>query len=107
LDTLKAIQASSAITGMETANKAQIEASLSRDIRVDKFSLAYQSKILFKDADLRISYGHKYGVIGPNGAGKSTLLRHISGRHLPLPSHIRILHVEQEVRKRLASVIMT
>lgn len=29
--------------------------------------------------------------------GKSTLLRHISQRHLPIPQHIRILHVEQEV----------
>jgi hypothetical protein len=29
--------------------------------------------------------------------GKSTLLRHISQRHLPIPEHIQILHVEQEV----------
>jgi ATPase subunit of ABC transporter with duplicated ATPase domains len=87
----------SALTGLETVNREQIEQSMSRDIRVDKFTLSFQSKVLLRDADLRIGFGHKYGVIGPNGCGKSTLLRHISGRHLPLPSHIRILHVEQEV----------
>lgn len=87
----------SALTGLETVNRQQIEQSMSRDIRVDKFTLSFQSKVLLRDADLRVAYGHKYGIIGPNGTGKSTLLRHISGRHLPLPSHIRILHVEQEV----------
>jgi len=50
-----------------------------------------------KDADLTIAHGWKYGVIGPNGSGKSTLLRHISQRHLPIPEHIQILHVEQEI----------
>jgi hypothetical protein len=36
--------------------------------------------------------------------GKSTLLKHISQRHLPIPAHIRILHVEQEV---IISLFMT
>lgn len=31
------------------------------------------------------------------GVGKSTLLRSIAGRELRLPSHVTILHVEQEV----------
>lgn len=32
------------------------------------------------------------------GVGKSTLLRHIAMRELPIPAHITILFVEQEVR---------
>jgi ABC-type molybdenum transport system ATPase subunit/photorepair protein PhrA len=64
-----------AITGLETAKRTQIEQSLSRDIRVEKFTLSYQSKVLFKDADLRVSFGHKYGLIGPNGAGKRCVAR--------------------------------
>lgn len=31
------------------------------------------------------------------GVGKSTLLRHISMREVPIPAHITILFVEQEV----------
>lgn len=31
------------------------------------------------------------------GVGKSTLLRHIALREVPVPSHITILFVEQEV----------
>lgn len=32
------------------------------------------------------------------GVGKSTLLRQISMREVPIPAHITILFVEQEVR---------
>jgi hypothetical protein len=32
------------------------------------------------------------------GVGKSTLLRHIAMREVPIPAHITILFVEQEVR---------
>jgi len=69
----------------------------SKDIKVEGFTLAYKSMMLLKDADLTIAHGRKYGIIGPNGSGKSTLLRHISQRHLPIPEHIQILHVEQEI----------
>ena len=31
------------------------------------------------------------------GVGKSTLLRAIANRELYIPSHIKILHVEQEI----------
>lgn len=35
--------------------------------------------------------------MGRNGLGKTTLLRMISSKQLKIPSHISILHVEQEV----------
>lgn len=37
------------------------------------------------------------GLVGRNGLGKTTLLRMISCKQLQIPSHITILHVEQEV----------
>lgn len=40
---------------------------------------------------LQLTYGNP-------GVGKSTLLRHIAIRELPIPPHITILFVEQEVR---------
>lgn len=42
-------------------------------------------------------FGRRYGLVGRNGVGKSTLLRSIASRELRLPSHLSILHVEQEV----------
>ncbi len=36
-------------------------------------------KVLFKQLDLRVERGQRWGIIGPNGAGKSTLVRCILG----------------------------
>lgn len=44
-----------------------------------------------------LAFGRRYGLVGRNGLGKTTLLRMISNRQLHIPSHISILHVEQEV----------
>src|SRR6266849_7565836 len=49
-------------------------------------------------ASLTLASGRRYGIIGRNGVGKSTFLRHIAMRELPIPAHITILFVEQEVR---------
>ena len=40
---------------------------------------------------------NRYGFVGRNGLGKTTLLRMISEKQLMIPSHISVLHVEQEV----------
>ena len=52
-------------------------------------------------ASLTLAYGRRYGLIGRNGVGKSTLLRHIALREVPVPAHITILFVEQEVPSAL------
>lgn len=48
-------------------------------------------------ADLLLAFGRRYGLVGRNGLGKTTLLRMISNKSLRIPSHVSILHVEQEV----------
>jgi len=92
---LKEEEKKNAIIGL-VPNKKVIDSQM-KDIKVESFTLAYKSMILLRDADLTIAHGRKYGLIGPNGTGKSTLLRHISQRHLPIPKHIQMLHVEQEI----------
>eukprot|EP00794_Sanderia_malayensis_P015302 gene15302-16879_t len=67
------------------------------DIRIENFDLSYGSKVLLSDANLIMAYGRRYGFVGRNGLGKTTLLRAIYRRELHIPSHISILHVEQEV----------
>lgn len=48
-------------------------------------------------ATLSMAHGRRYGLIGRNGIGKSTLLRHLALREVPIPTHISVLYVEQEI----------
>eukprot|EP01098_Paradermamoeba_levis_P014553 TRINITY_DN6990_c0_g1_i1.p1 TRINITY_DN6990_c0_g1~~TRINITY_DN6990_c0_g1_i1.p1 ORF type:complete len:346 (-),score=117.25 TRINITY_DN6990_c0_g1_i1:5-1042(-) len=70
---------------------------LSRDIQIDNIDLNFGATELLKGASLSLSFGRRYGLVGRNGAGKSSLLRALANRELNFPSHIQILHVEQEV----------
>lgn len=54
-------------------------------------------RTLLAGADLNLNFGHRYGLVGRNGTGKTTLLRSIASRELRFPSHMTVLHVEQEV----------
>ncbi|XP_012282805.1 ATP-binding cassette sub-family F member 3 [Orussus abietinus] len=68
-----------------------------QDIRIENFDVAYGDRVLLQGADLTLAFGRRYGLIGRNGLGKTTLLRMISSKQLRIPSHVRVLHVEQEV----------
>ena len=69
----------------------------SRDIKVDGFSVSARGKVLLQNANLSIVHGRRYGLAGPNGTGKTTLLKLIAKRLIPVPDHIDVLIVEQEV----------
>lgn len=74
-------------------------AGKSKDIHIDTFDLYVgDGQRILSDAQLSLSFGHRYGIVGQNGIGKSTLLRALSRRELNVPKHISILHVEQELR---------
>ncbi|KZZ92370.1 ABC transporter-like protein [Ascosphaera apis ARSEF 7405] len=75
----------------EAANK-------SKDIKVDGIDVSIAGTRILTDTTLTLAYGHRYGLVGQNGIGKSTLLRALSRREVAIPTHISILHVEQEVR---------
>jgi ATP-binding cassette, subfamily F, member 3 len=68
-----------------------------KDIKIENADVSISGKRILTDTDLTLAYGHRYGLVGNNGVGKSTLLRALSRRELPIPTHISILHVEQEV----------
>lgn len=70
----------------------------SKDIKIDNIDVSIGGNRILTDTTLTLSYGHRYGLVGNNGVGKSTLLRALSRREVPIPTHISILHVEQEVR---------
>lgn len=72
--------------------------SKSKDIKVDGIDISIGGIRILTDTTLSMSHGRRYGLVGQNGIGKSTLLRALSRREVPIPTHISILHVEQEVR---------
>lgn len=69
----------------------------SKDIKVDGVDVSIGGKRILTDTTLTMAFGRRYGLVGQNGIGKSTLLRALSRRELAIPTHISILHVEQEV----------
>jgi ATP-binding cassette, subfamily F, member 3 len=71
--------------------------SKSKDIKVDGIDVSIGGKRILTDTSLTLAYGRRYGLVGQNGIGKSTLLRALSRRDVSIPTHISILHVEQEV----------
>lgn len=48
-------------------------------IRIEDASVAYGSRVLWRDLTLSIERGEFLAVLGPNGAGKTTLLRILLG----------------------------
>jgi ATP-binding cassette subfamily F protein 3 len=72
--------------------------SKSKDIKVDGIDVSIAGKRILTDTSLTLAYGRRYGLVGQNGIGKSTLLRALSRREVAIPTHISILHVEQEVK---------
>lgn len=81
-----------------------------RDIVVDGVDMEYMndaavtgcggggSKVLLRNAYLKLLPGRTYTLIGRNGVGKSTLLKRIKDRKIPgFPPHISSLLVPQEV----------
>ncbi|KAF8264486.1 P-loop containing nucleoside triphosphate hydrolase protein [Lactarius quietus] len=69
----------------------------SKDIHLPSIDVSFGSNRILSGASLTLAYGRRYGIIGRNGVGKSTLLRHIALREVPIPPHITILFVEQEI----------
>jgi ATP-binding cassette subfamily F protein 3 len=69
----------------------------SKDIKLDGIDVSIGGLRILTDTSLTLAYGRRYGLVGQNGIGKSTLLRALARRELAIPTHISILHVEQEV----------
>ncbi len=75
--------------------------STSRGISKKYINQEGQEKVLFKDLDLSIGRGERWGIIGPNGAGKSTLVRCLLGETqvdsgiVKLGSNVKVGHYRQ------------
>lgn len=72
-------------------------ANKTKDIKLDNIDVSIGANRILTDTTLTLAYGRRYGLVGNNGVGKSTLLRALSRREVAIPTHISILHVEQEI----------
>jgi len=70
---------------------------LSRDLKIDNFSLSLNGIELITDTRLEFNWGRRYGFIGLNGAGKSSLLLTLARREVPIPEHFKIYFLDKEV----------
>ena len=48
-------------------------------LNANQLGMAFGGQTLFRNADLQLLAGERYGIVGANGSGKSTLLRILSG----------------------------
>jgi len=81
---------------LELEGQAEI---FNRDIQILSLTLAPidGGNNLIEDTDLKLSFGHRYGLVGRNGSGKTTLLRHLVSGLPQIPKHLRIHTVCQEM----------
>ncbi|EDO37542.1 predicted protein [Nematostella vectensis] len=70
---------------------------MSKDVKIDNFSITFHGVELLTDAKLELNTGRKYGLIGLNGCGKSTMLTAIGKREIPIPEHFDIFHLTSEI----------
>jgi ATP-binding cassette subfamily F protein 3 len=70
-----------------------------RDVLVRNVTVALPNgTALLENGELKFAYQRRYGLIGENGVGKSSLLKAINGQEIEgFPTHLRVLHVRQEV----------
>ena len=91
--------------GKSTGEEGEGETYSAVDIVVPSFTITAPNRVLFQDAQLKLSNGKRYGVLGPNGRGKSTLLKFLAARRIPVPEGIDVLLAEQEVHASDDSVV--
>ncbi|KAF9115796.1 hypothetical protein BGX27_006408 [Mortierella sp. AM989] len=94
-----------ALSAMDLAQKKGVDRNstgiltsqpLSRDIKIESFSLSFHGRELITNTDIDLNFGRRYGLIGSNGSGKSTFLECLAAREVPIPEHIDIYLLQEE-----------
>ena len=70
-----------------------------------KFTLAYGSKILLHNTNLKLRRGLKYGLLGGNDSGKTTLMRAIANEQVegfPDSTQVKCVFVEADILGELS-----
>jgi ATP-binding cassette subfamily F protein 2 len=87
----ESIKSPRSCTGVVTSH------ALSRDIKMESFSISLHGVVLLDDTVLELNYGRRYGLIGANGCGKSSILFAVGRREVPIPARFSIFHLDREI----------
>ncbi|KAJ3298192.1 translational elongation factor EF-1 alpha [Rhizoclosmatium sp. JEL0117] len=111
---LDAAKAASITDALRTECEAMVKPLPSNDDEGDDdgeelcnctFTLAYGTKILLHNTNMRLKRGAKYGLLGGNDSGKTTLMRSIANgavEGFPDPSVVRTVFVEADILGELS-----
>ena len=113
LDSAKAASATKSILDKLCVVKATKVAEVDDDDGAEelcntRFTLAYGSKILLHNTDLKLKRGYKYGLLGGNDSGKTSLMRSISSCQIegfPDRSVLRSVFVEADIQGELSHLL--
>lgn len=89
----------------ESDNQVVEEVDEGEELCNCKFTLAYGSKVLLHNTDLRLIRGKRYGLVGGNDSGKSTLLRAVANHQVdgfPPESELRTVLVEADIQGEMS-----
>lgn len=66
---------------------------------IKDLNINYGDKIIFNNADMKITFGEHICLIGKNGSGKSTLIKNIleGNTNIKLGSNVKIGYIPQEI----------
>ncbi len=67
-------------------------------VEIEKLTIAYDSKPVLWNIDLKIPKGKLMAMVGPNGAGKTTLIKAMLGLIKPVTGAVRFLEDSGDVR---------
>ena len=68
-------------------------------IEIHDLTVAYRTRPVLWDIDLKLPEGQLVAIVGPNGAGKSTLLKAILGLVKPVTGWVRVFDAPYEQKR--------
>jgi ATP-binding cassette subfamily F protein 3 len=78
------------------------------DLVLEGITLNHGDNVLLQNTDLKLIYGHRYGLLGKNGIGKTSLMTAIARRQFEnFPKDLQVFIVEQEVVPDEKSALQT
>jgi len=82
---------------MRTVTGVLTSRPTARDIKIDSFSLGLNGVELIQECSIELTIGRRYGLVGQNGSGKTNFLECLAQREVPIPQHMDLYHLHDEV----------
>ena len=88
-----------------TATGVLTSLRMSRDIKIEQYTLSFHGRVLIEDATIELNWGQRYGLLGANGSGKSTFLTSLFARDVDIPEHIDVYLLNAEAEPQEVTAV--